>query len=66
MELNFTDFENAAHACVLRLLMIFLHQQRPNGVAIPMSKVEENMSSALKIDSVIKDKFWFCTNLFVC
>lgn len=64
MELNFTAFENAAHAIVLRLLMLWLHRENPHGLIIPISKVDENMSTALKIDSVIKEKFWFSSKIF--
>jgi hypothetical protein len=39
MELNFTAFENAAHAVVLRLLMLWLHKEKPQGLIIPISKV---------------------------
>jgi len=64
MELNFTDFENAAHSCILRLLMIFLFTKKPNNFKIPMSKVDDNMNKALKRDSVLSEKFWFSTDIF--
>lgn len=63
MEIQFTDFENAAFAIFIVLLtrailsfgLVFY---------IPISKVDENMRIAHNRDSVLYEKFWFRKHLF--
>ncbi|KAG7660450.1 GSH1 [[Candida] subhashii] len=58
MEIQITDFENAAYSIFLALLSKAIIKFTPN-FYIPLSKVDENMLSAHKVDSVLNDKFWF-------
>jgi len=62
MENNFTDFENAAHAVFIWLLMRVIRLNKLN-MYMPLSKVDENMKRAHKRDSVLHQKFWFRTNI---
>merc|ERR1712048_1491105 len=58
MEIQLTDFENAAFSAFIMLLSRV-------GLAlelsfyIPISRVDENMQIAQKRDAYIKEKFWF-------
>lgn len=58
MEVQMTDFENAAFTAFIvlltRALLVF-----DLCLLVPLSKVDENMRRAHKIDAVTKDKFWF-------
>ncbi|EGW35183.1 uncharacterized protein SPAPADRAFT_58376 [Spathaspora passalidarum NRRL Y-27907] len=58
MEIQLTDFENAAYSTFISLLSKAIIKFKPN-FYIPLSKVEENMGTAHKVDSAINDKFWF-------
>jgi len=62
MENNFTDFENAAHAVFIWILMRAIRQYKLN-LYMPLSQVDENMKRAHKRDSVLLHKFWFRTNI---
>jgi len=58
MEVQLTDFENAAFTAVTvllsRVLLVFNLD-----VLIPLSKVDENMKRAHQMDAVRTQKFWF-------
>lgn len=58
MEVQLTDFENAAFTAVTvllsRVLLVFNLD-----LLIPLSKVDENMKRAHDMDSVRNQKFWF-------
>jgi len=58
MEVQLTDFENAAFTAVTvllsRVLLVFNLD-----VLIPLSKVDENMRRAQQMDAVGTQKFWF-------
>ncbi|CAD1808733.1 Glutamate-cysteine ligase family protein [Candida parapsilosis] len=58
MEVQVTDFENAAFSSFITLLSRAILKFRPN-FYIPISKVELNMTLAHRVDSVLNDKFWF-------
>ena len=58
MEAQLTDFENAAFTVMTVLISRVLLAFRLN-LYIPLSKVDANMATAHKRDSVIKDTFWF-------
>ncbi|CAD6212380.1 GSCOCG00011012001-RA-CDS [Cotesia congregata] len=58
MDIQMTDFENAAACCfVILLAKIVLHFNL--NVLIPLSKVEDNMMRSQKRDAVNKEKLWF-------
>lgn len=63
MEIQITDFENAAFAVfivlVTRVILSF-----GLDFYIPVSKVEEGMQRAHKRDAVLNQKFWFRKNVF--
>jgi hypothetical protein len=63
LEIQLTDFENAAHALFVVLLSRCLLAQSgaPGGLNLymPMSYVEENMRRATLKDAVRSQKFWF-------
>ncbi|CAG8451283.1 2456_t:CDS:10 [Ambispora gerdemannii] len=63
MEVQFTDFENAAFAVFIALLTRVIMIMRSN-FYIPITKVDENMRRAHKRDAVLKEKFWFRKQLF--
>ncbi|ODV77533.1 glutamate--cysteine ligase [Suhomyces tanzawaensis NRRL Y-17324] len=58
MEIQLTDFENAAYSNFISLLSKAIIKFRPN-LYIPISKIERNMKTAHNVDSVLEDKFWF-------
>lgn len=61
-ELQFTDFENAAVVCFLVLLTRVLVSFKYN-LLIPISLVDENMKRSQKRDAILKEKFFFRTNV---
>ncbi|CAG8655121.1 10469_t:CDS:10, partial [Ambispora leptoticha] len=63
MEVQFTDFENAAFAVFIALLTRVIMAMRSN-FYIPITKVDENMGRAHRRDAVLKEKFWFRKQLF--
>ncbi|CAG8459855.1 13849_t:CDS:10 [Funneliformis caledonium] len=63
MEIQITDFENAAFAVFIVLLTRVILSYGLN-FYIPISKVDENMMIAHKRDAVLNEKFWFRKNLF--
>ncbi|XP_076117635.1 glutamate--cysteine ligase catalytic subunit-like [Mytilus galloprovincialis] len=63
MEIQLSDFENAAYAVFVFLVTRIVIAYRLNFV-IPISKVDENMSAASKRDAVMEEKFYFRRNSF--
>ncbi|CAG2106922.1 unnamed protein product [Medioppia subpectinata] len=63
MEIQMTDAENAAFAVVTILLSRIILKYKLNFV-IPITKIDENMSTAQKRDSVNRCKFWFRKDIF--
>jgi glutamate--cysteine ligase catalytic subunit len=63
MEIQFTDFENAAF-CVFIVLATKAIVSFKLNFYIPMSKNEENMQVAQRRDAVLKEKFYFRNYVF--
>ena len=63
MEIQLTDFENAAFAIFIVLVTRVILSYDLN-FYLPISKVDENMKYAHCRDAVNKNKFWFRTNIF--
>ena len=62
MEVQLTDFENAAFV-VFIVLMTRLLSAFDLNFYIPLSKIDENMKTAQRRDAILNDKFWFRKNL---
>ena len=58
IEIQLTDFENAAYASFITLLSKAILYFHPD-FYIPILKVDDNMRTAHEVDSVFKSKFWF-------
>lgn len=58
MELQFHDFENAAHVIFVALMTRVLMQFRMN-LYMPISQVDVNMERAQRRDAVLKEKFYW-------
>lgn len=58
MEVQLTDFENAAFSAFIvlltRVLLVF-----DLDILVPLSKVDENMQRAHSLDAITSEKFWF-------
>ncbi|KAI9319784.1 glutamate-cysteine ligase-domain-containing protein [Dichotomocladium elegans] len=63
MEVQLTDFENAAFSVFIVLLTRVILSFGLN-LYIPISKVDENMKTAHKRGAVVNDKFYFRKNVF--
>jgi glutamate--cysteine ligase catalytic subunit len=63
MEIQITDFENAAFS-VFMVLMTRAILSFDLNFYIPIRKVDENMERAHALDAVLKQKFWFRKNVF--
>ncbi|KAF0515742.1 GCS-domain-containing protein [Gigaspora margarita] len=63
MEVQITDFENAAFVIFMILLTRIILSYDLN-FYMPISKVDENMATAYKRDAVNTEKFWFRKNIF--
>ena len=63
MELQVTDFENAAFVVFVVLISRVILGLELD-LYVPISKIEENMKRAGKRDAVLNQLFWFKTNLF--
>lgn len=61
-ELQLSDYENAAVVCFVVLLTRVILSFGYN-LLIPISKVDENMKRAHKMDAVKEQKFYFRTNI---
>lgn len=57
-EIQLTDFENAAYTSFLILLSKAILKFKPD-FYIAILKIDSNMDTAHKVDSVLNDKFWF-------
>lgn len=62
MELQFTDFENSAF-CALVILLTHAIRQFDLNFLMPLSKVDENMQRAQKMDACLSEKFFFRKNI---
>ena len=62
MEVQMTDFENAAYVVFVVLLSRVILGLELN-TYIPISKLDENIRTAHKRDAVLNEKFWFRSNL---
>ena len=62
MEVQLTDFENAAYTVFLVLMTRVILTFELNFI-IPLSKVDENLQRAFKRDSVREEKFYFRKDL---
>lgn len=58
LEIQLSDFENAAYSVFITLLSRAILKYLPD-FYIPILKIDENMATAHKVDAVLKDKFWF-------
>lgn len=65
MEVQLTDFENAAYVVFMVLLTRVILSFNLNFV-IPISKVDENIKTAQKRDAVLNEKFYFRKNPMTC
>lgn len=63
MEIQVTDFENAAFSVFMVLVTRAILSFDLN-FYVPIKKVDENMERAHNIDAVLKDKFYFRKNVF--
>ncbi|QSL65370.1 hypothetical protein MERGE_002680 [Pneumocystis wakefieldiae] len=63
MEIQLSDFENAAYCIFINLLTRIISFYDLN-FYIPISKVDENMNTAHHRSSVLTEKFWFRKNIF--
>ncbi|KAH7326207.1 glutamate-cysteine ligase [Stachybotrys elegans] len=63
MEIQITDFENAAFSVFMVLVTRAILSFDLN-YYIPIKKVDENMERAHKLDAVLKEKFFFRKNVF--
>lgn len=61
MDVQMTDFENAAFITFLVLLRHTLEYYKLN-LYVPMNLVVENMRTAAKRDAVLHERFWFRAN----
>eukprot|EP01096_Ripella_sp_DP13-Kostka_P007805 TRINITY_DN2879_c0_g1_i1.p1 TRINITY_DN2879_c0_g1~~TRINITY_DN2879_c0_g1_i1.p1 ORF type:complete len:719 (-),score=276.59 TRINITY_DN2879_c0_g1_i1:225-2120(-) len=62
MDIQLTEFENAAFAVFLVLLNRIILKDNLN-LYIPLSKVDDNMDKAHHRDAVLNERFWFRSNL---
>ncbi|GFS80159.1 glutamate--cysteine ligase catalytic subunit [Nephila pilipes] len=65
MEVQMTEFENAAYVVFIVLLTRVILSFQLNFL-IPVSKVDENLAKAQKRDAVLTEKFWFRKDLTTC
>jgi glutamate--cysteine ligase catalytic subunit len=63
MEIQVTDFENAAFSVFMVLVTRAILSFDLN-YYIPIRRVDENMERAHAVDAVLKQKFWFRKNVF--
>ncbi|GAB6024290.1 hypothetical protein CHUAL_008982 [Chamberlinius hualienensis] len=64
-EVQMTDFENAAFVVFIVLLTRAILSFKVNFL-IPISKVDENLATAQKRDSIRNAKFWFRKDIMTC
>lgn len=58
MEIQLTDFENAAYLVFIALASKAILRYNPD-FYIPISKIDENMATAHSVDAATQGKFWF-------
>ena len=58
MDIQLTDYENAAFAVFIVLLVRTMLYFKLN-LYIPLSKVDENMKKGRMTNAVLEQKFWF-------
>ncbi|KAF5208706.1 putative glutamate-cysteine ligase [Clavispora lusitaniae] len=58
LEIQLTDFENAAFSVFIALAGAAILAYNPDWY-IPISKIDANMKTAHKVDAATKEKFWF-------
>lgn len=58
MDIQLTDFENAAYSNFISLLSRAILKFKPN-LYVPISKIELNMKLAYEVDAATDQKFWF-------
>lgn len=58
MDIQLSDFENAAYSNFISLLSKAIIKFKPN-MYIPISRIDENMKIAHKINSAIDETYWF-------
>ncbi|CAG2117615.1 unnamed protein product, partial [Medioppia subpectinata] len=63
MEIQMTDTQNAAFSVFVILLSRIVLQYKLNFI-IPMSKIHQNITTALKRDAINRCKFWFRKDIF--
>jgi glutamate--cysteine ligase catalytic subunit len=62
MDIQLTDFENAALIVLLGMIVNIINNFDVDFV-MPISKIDENIARAHKVDGLLKEKFWFKTNI---
>ena len=62
LDIQLTDFENAAYVALLNLVTKVLNEFDVN-LSLPISLSDENMDRAQEIDAVTKQKFWFSKHI---
>lgn len=62
MDIQLTDFENSAFIVVLGLILNVINNYDVN-LIMPISKIDENMERAEKLNAYTDQKFWFRTNI---
>ncbi len=62
MDIQLTDFENAAMIVLLGMI-VNLSNHYDVDFIMPISKIDDNMDRAHSRDGVINQKFWFKTNI---
>ncbi|XP_037042669.1 glutamate--cysteine ligase catalytic subunit-like isoform X2 [Bradysia coprophila] len=63
MEIQLSDFENAAFAVFMNLLVRTMVEMKLNFL-VPISKIDENMTRSQIKDAARQQKFWFRKNIF--
>ncbi|CAG2119320.1 unnamed protein product [Medioppia subpectinata] len=63
MEIQMTDTQNAAFSVFVILLSRIVLKYKLNFI-IPMSKIHQNITTALKRDAINRCKFWFRKDIF--
>lgn len=62
MDIQLTDFENSAFIVVLGLIFNVINNFDVNFI-MPITKIDENMERAEKVNAYTDLKFWFRTNI---
>ena len=62
MDLQLTDYENAALSAIVALLVKLINETEVNFI-IPISLCDKNMDRAHKRDAILTEKFYFRTNV---